>query len=1098
MTRGAGKSGGNGKDGRVGWENEMRRAKDLDGRTGGGGHAWWRAWGMVWLAGMAWVAGMAWGGPVGGGRGLVDDYVVEWHGMEQGLPGGGTTSMAQDSAGYLWFATFQGLARFDGLEFKTYEPDNTPALPSAGVVSAYRDRQGRVWFSTYGGMASLHEGQWRRHGKEDGWTASYARGFAEHPDGTMYVVRFDGQVLRRGTNGPFIEMPATPAPELGGIPHCDPEGRLWVAKPSFVGFWDGARWVAVLEDFLKGHPGDDSAAGPARDGRLWFVKGSSLVKVGVGGVVQHVRLDRAMESPWALHEDSVGNVWVPSWRRGLYHLDLSASGGAAVDGGGAAVVARVTHLDRWGGREFRSVRFVSEDDEGNVWVGTASDGLARLRPKLVWVAGELEGLGPDNFRSASVDRDGRLWATSHERGVYWCDVPGAGAPFQRLNDPMLAVGEAVLADRWGHVWATGMGPGQPVFRLDGGVARVVYQDGDEQGSRGALFEDEQGRVWVAGQRDLLCHEQGRWARHGVPAVFGFGQEKGGPMRVCCPAGLLELRDGAFVPVEDKDGKPVTGVGCMAPASDGGMWLGMQGSGLAWISPEGRVGRVGEAEGLPMRSPTSVFKDEHGWLWLGGARGIARVSEREARRVAQGLGGRIHARMLDSGEGLPVNGHVVFARQPKVAATRDGRVWFPTTRGLAWVWPNRIPKNPRGPQLVPTVMRHVDADGELREVPWSEGVEIRLPAGSRAVRVAFSALNYAAPDQVLVRTRLERDGELLVEHHGPERAASYELLPPGRYSVYVTAANEDGVPASTAIRARFVIDPYLWQTTWFRLGLGLAGVGLVLGAAGYWVRHVRLAAKLALAERDRVAALESAEKAEALRQSEVRREKAEAEAEWRRQREAVLRDVHDGVGGLVANLQMTTSLALHAPDAAGQRAQIQHLDAMAHEALLEVRSLMDALEVQVADVECLAGEFERYGNLVLGPHGIRLRVSAEAKGGCSRACGPLFLGLFRIVKEALANVVKHSGATSVEVRVVASHEGLSLAIGDDGRGLPDGGRTGRGLLSMRRRAEELGGKMTLDSGGGLRLHFVVPWPGHDAARAHKAGPGNDVLPSVSSA
>ncbi|MFM8419805.1 MAG: two-component regulator propeller domain-containing protein, partial [Verrucomicrobiota bacterium] len=133
---------------------------------------------MVWLAGMAWVAGMAWAGPVGGGRGFEDDYVVEWHGMEQGLPGGGATSMAQDAAGYLWFATFQGLARFDGLEFKTYVPDNTPALPSDGVVSAYRDRQGRVWFSTYGGMVSLHEGVWRRHGKEDGWTASYARGFA--------------------------------------------------------------------------------------------------------------------------------------------------------------------------------------------------------------------------------------------------------------------------------------------------------------------------------------------------------------------------------------------------------------------------------------------------------------------------------------------------------------------------------------------------------------------------------------------------------------------------------------------------------------------------------------------------------------------------------------------------------------------------------------------------------------------------------------------------------------------------------------------------------------------------------------------------------
>ena len=1055
---------------------------------------WRRLWSMAWLGSLAWLAGMAWAAAGGGGLGLADSYVVEWHGMEQGLPGGGATSMVQDAEGYLWFATFQGLARFDGMTFQVYGPDNTPALPSSAVVSAHRDRRGRLWFSTYGGVASLQDGVWRRHGKEDGWTGSYARGFAEAPDGTLYVVRFDGQVLRRGVEGPFVEMPATPAPTSSGVPHCDPEGRLWLATAGFVGFWDGTRWVGALEDFLKGPPGMDVAAGSARDGRLWFVKGASLVKVGVGGVVRHVRLDREIESPWALHEDSAGNLWVPSWRRGLYHLDLSASAGTDAPGGREVSVARVTHLDRWGGREFRSVRFVSEDNEGNVWLGTASDGLARLRPKLVWMAGEREGLGPENFRSASVDGEGRLWVTSQEGGVFRCDAPGLGVPFRRLNDPLVPMGESVLADRAGRVWATGGGAGQPVFRLDGGMARVVYRDGDVHGSRGALFEDAQGRVWVAGQRELLCHEDGRWARHDVAAVVGFGQEPGGPLRACSPGGLMELRDGVFVPVKDRHGVRVGGVACVAPASGGGMWLGMQGGGLGLLEPGGRLGKVGETQGLPIGSPTLVFEDGQGWLWVGGAPGIARVSAAEARRVAEGRERRIHARLLGSREGMPANGHVVFARQPKVAATADGRLWFPTTRGLAWVWPGRISQNRKAPRLIPTTARHVDAAGELHEVPWRDGHEVRFPAGSHAVRVGFSALNYAAPDQVMVRTRLERGGVVLVEHHGPERVASYELLPPGSYSVHVTAANEDGVADEAGIRARFVIEPFFWQTTWFRMGLGVAGLGLVLGAAGYWVRHARLASKLAIAERDRLAALESAEKAEALRQSEVRREKAEAEAEWRRQREALLRDVHDGVGGLVANMHLATSLALDAPDAADQRARLACLEGIAHEALGEVRSLMDALEAQVADVRGLAAEFERYGNLVLGPHGIRLHVPTPVDDGPATGCGLLFLGLFRIVKEALANVVKHSRASSVELRLVASPNALLLSIEDDGCGLPAPHRKGRGLSNMRQRAAELGGKMSLDSGHGLRLHLAIPWPGGTASGSETPnGTGAPVSP-----
>ena len=323
-------------------------------------------------------------------------------------------------------------------------------------------------------------------------------------------------------------------------------------------------------------------------------------------------------------------------------------------------------------------------------------------------------------------------------------------------------------------------------------------------------------------------------------------------------------------------------------------------------------------------------------------------------------------------------------------------------------------------------------------------------------------------------RLEQGGKVLAEQHGPERSASYELLPPGRYVCHITAANEDGVGDDVGVRARFVMEPFLWQRAWFRWALVAMGAGGVLGVAGYWVRHARLASKLAIAERDRIAALESAEKAEALRQSEVRREKAEAEAEWRRQREALLRDVHDGVGGLIANMHLTASLALDAPDAAEQRAQIACLEGIAHEALGEVRSLMDALEAQVADVHGLAAEFERYGNLVLGPHGIRLRVPTPVDEGPPTGCGLLFLHLFRIVKEALANVVKHSRASSVELRLVASPNALLLSIEDDGCGLPAQQRNGRGLPNMRQRAAELGGKMTLDSRHGLRLLFVIPW------------------------
>jgi signal transduction histidine kinase len=148
--------------------------------------------------------------------------------------------------------------------------------------------------------------------------------------------------------------------------------------------------------------------------------------------------------------------------------------------------------------------------------------------------------------------------------------------------------------------------------------------------------------------------------------------------------------------------------------------------------------------------------------------------------------------------------------------------------------------------------------------------------------------------------------------------------------------------------------------------------------------------------------------------------------------------------------------------------------MAHEALAEVRGLMDALEVPVSDIHGLAAEFRRFGELILHPHGLRLDVAVESVAAPPSPCGYLFPGLLRIVKEALANVVKHSQASAVELRLIVSSDALSLSIHDDGRGIDPQQRNGRGLLSMHQRAAELGGTMTLDSGPGLRLRFDVPW------------------------
>jgi len=1059
-------------------------------RSAGGRWAWAGAMGFLSVALML---PMEVGGATGTWRDPVAENLVTWHGMEAGLPLGGATCMMQDVDGYLWFGTFGGAARFDGIEFKVFDPMNTPVMTSYAIVNGHRDRAGTLWFSMYDGMVSRRGGTWRRHGRNDGWTTDYVRTFAEAPGGTLYVTGFDGKVLRLADDGRFQELPTPGQAGLGGFGACDRQGRLLVAKDGFVGVWTGSGWRELPGASPGGSPSEPLAAGPSRDGGLWVLKGIRLIKVDATGAVQRFEIERAVGSAWGVHEDASGDLWVTTTRDGVCHVQLPCVGNAP-----CPPMARVTRIGEWGGRSFKSSRFVSEDSEGNVWMGTASDGLARLRGKVVSVAGPDEGLGLGNFRSATVDGRGRLWVTTSDGGVFRCESPGSGTRFRAMNYTNLTAPEAVLADRQGRVWATGSGPGKPVFQLEEDHARVVFRDGEGAGGRWGLFEDSMGRVWVAGGGDLLCHGPEGWQRHALPGVVGMAEDtgwggEGDGLLASNDEGLWQFTGGKFTRVHDSSGRTLDGIACLWPARGGGFWLGGMGRSLGLLGRDRSLVWMGPAQGLPIENVTTVVEDASGRLWVGGDRGVARLSVAEAREVAAGSRTWVHARMFGEWDGMPANGHAYFARQPKVATTADGRLWFPTTRGLAWIGGNRVKPNERAPILLPGTASYVDAAGTPHELEWRPDAELRIPAGARSVRLGFAALNYAAPRQVMATARLGRSGITVAERHGGERHVTYELLPPGRYSWHVMAANEDGVRNDVGLRARFMVEPHYWQTAWFRWGAAVGLLGAVMGVAGYWVRHARLASRLAIAERDRVAALESAIKAEALRRSEVLRHKAEAEAEWRRQREAVVRDVHDGIGGIASNLKMTLGLVMESGDPARQRRLLANMDSMVRQTMSEVQGLMDAMENDAVDPRSMFEEFHRYALMVLSPHGIQLVSSFDGDPSAGPGSSVLFLGLFRVVKEALANVVKHSKATQVTLAVVSSREGLRVVVADDGVGLLPGHRAGRGLASMRRRTAELGGSMEVQGCPGVRLRFDFPWscgrvePAH-APSPHELGPG----------
>jgi signal transduction histidine kinase len=204
----------------------------------------------------------------------------------------------------------------------------------------------------------------------------------------------------------------------------------------------------------------------------------------------------------------------------------------------------------------------------------------------------------------------------------------------------------------------------------------------------------------------------------------------------------------------------------------------------------------------------------------------------------------------------------------------------------------------------------------------------------------------------------------------------------------------------------------------------------------------------------------------------------------REKELLLQDLHDGLGGMVTNIGMLAALAQKEQDLAAMQSRLATIGELAKASLAEIRGVMYSLDDSDADWSAIAGDLRAYGRKLVEPHGLGFEMQAAITEAAPPPDSVMRLNLARIFKEALTNVVKHAQARQVSVRLdVAPHE-LQLVVQDDGIGLPpqlaEGPAKSRGLGNLHRRAERLGGRLSIGPtdhaagpGTAVRLHLPLP-------------------------
>lgn len=748
-------------------------------------------------------------------------FVIKTWQTEDGLPENSATAMVQTQDGYLWFGTFNGLVRFDGANFAVFDPGNTPELPSPGVVNLHLDRHDRLWVSTLRGLVVREGNRWRRFDQSATRENEFVRSFAERSNGDLLLTFFNGKILEF-TGDQLIELPSPPGePDSGYLGACDEDGRWWVAQRTFVGTWNGNQWLTGHSvTNIPAPQGSALGLAPARDGGFWLLVGTDLRKYSRGRQVsiRPVADDQegSLGSISRMTEDSSGNVWIATFDAGLTQV--------LPDG-------RIRRWSETNGLAYKDVRFVFEDREKNVWVGTSGGGLQRFRPRRFQSFGYTQGEAARVVYSVAAGPDGSVWATTFGQGLFrW----GPETGFSRTKPPSFADHylhfTSVLADRKGRTWVGVYDDGLIAF----GAGYDRHFTAPEIGGAivNALFEDSRGRIWISAGPGLAVFDDSRIeiydGKNGLPPgnVCAMAEDATGALWVSNQESVFRLNSGRFEEVSA--GRPARGVTCLKGDRDGTMWMGSLDQGLLRWRAETLV-IIDAHAGLPARGIHGVLEDARGNFWMASDRGVVRAARSTLSAVADGNLAKVSCQLLDLGDGLP-SVECPAQRQPVCARDARGRLWFATAKGVAFTDPDSFELNSVPPPvsieaieyLVPSKSPSADRLEPRRiTAPFAE--HLKLPAGSREIAIHYTAASFAAPDKVRFQVKFEGEG---FDWHSGEgtRVEHFHAPPPGDYVFRVRAANNDGVWNETGTSLAFTVLPYYWQTWWFRLTTALLLVG----------------------------------------------------------------------------------------------------------------------------------------------------------------------------------------------------------------------------------------------------------------------------------
>ncbi len=770
-------------------------------------------------------------------------YFIRGWRTQDGMPSDRTRSVVESRDGYLWVATSQGLARFDGKRFHVFDASTRSDLPTASFNTAIQDENDVLWFACNLGLFRYRDDRFESVDITEGKGSPYVRSIALTPENGLAVSTLAGpKFLRNG----LLSSP-------GGIVAGNAEMHGYLARR------DGSEWLATRTGLYRVADGRTTNVSAEKgwpnaiyycvaeqsDGKLWIGSsegglrclhpdGRSEVVGGTSGLgasrVQCLTFDRH------------GNLWIGTFG-GLFRMTMAT--------GEVRPVIYPNHFSVSG------VAQIYEDREGSLWLATNS-GLFQLRDSPFTAVGERQGLNLMGVYAVHEGRQTGCWLGTQGGGLFRLTAQGA----QRVTAFSFSDVDwiyDIAEDKEGMLW---IGTNSGIFRFDGKVVTdfLIRKDAGQWSQRlaadtetslpgilhgrvNSLDVDREGSLWI-GAHGGLYQKQGdafriHTAAAGLPGpnVWSVVCARDGSVwivtrtdgPVAPESCVARLQNGKWTVFGAKEGLNAEYLKSLYEDSKGQIWVTTLRSGV-WRYRNDTWKRYGQKDGLSHDGIAGVVEDTLGFIWLGTPKGLMRLHRSQFDDFDALLTSQLSPRLFTHNDGQPYTETNPISA-PGMTLLRDGRIVVGTEDGAVVVQPALIEARDRAPPPV-----HIEEFSVNGKALAKDG-STRIPPGARDFQVRYSAPSLSAADRTRFRVRMDPLDTAWLDV-GDRRELRYPRLPHGQYVFRVMASTTEGIWNGEAAQLAFTVEPFFYQRSWFWVAnSALLGV-LAWGVYRWRVRVIR--------------------------------------------------------------------------------------------------------------------------------------------------------------------------------------------------------------------------------------------------------------------